>query len=66
LTVYPEIVPAVCRDPGDDKFLATALVARADYIVSEDLDLLSLGEYEGTMICNSQNMIDLLSPADVP
>ena len=44
-----EIRP-VCRDPNDDKFLATALAARADYLVTEDNDLLVLGDYEGTTI----------------
>ena len=44
-----EIRP-VCRDPNDDMFLATALAARADYLVTEDKDLLVLGDFEGTMI----------------
>src|SRR5688572_5740759 len=35
-------VPAVSRDPKDDKFLATAVAARADYVVTEDNDLLVL------------------------
>lgn len=51
--VNPESTPAVCRDPGDDKFLAAALAGGADYIVSEDLDLLSMGEYEGISICDA-------------
>jgi uncharacterized protein len=43
-------IPAVCRDPADDKFLATAKAAMADYLVSEDQDLLTLGSYEGAQI----------------
>jgi uncharacterized protein len=62
--VSPDSIPAVCRDPGDDKFLAAALAGRADYIVSEDLDLLSLEEYEGIVICDTRTMIELLSAED--
>lgn len=58
--VSPASVPAVCRDPGDDKFLAAALAGEADYIVSEDLDLLSLEEYEGIEICDTRTMVGLL------
>jgi uncharacterized protein len=32
----------VCRDPGDDKLLETALVGRADCLVTGDQDLLVL------------------------
>lgn len=40
----------VCRDPEDDKFLACALAAGADYIVTEDKDLLVLDGYGGLRI----------------
>lgn len=63
-TVLPDSVPAICRDPADDKFLAAALPGNADYIVSEDLDLLSMGEYEGIAICDTRTMSDLLSADD--
>ena len=33
------------RDPKDDKILACAITAQADYIISRDLDLLDLGGY---------------------
>jgi len=35
-------VPAYTRDPKDDKFVACALIGGADYIISEDKDLLVL------------------------
>jgi putative PIN family toxin of toxin-antitoxin system len=35
-------VPAYTRDPKDDKFVACALIGGADYIISEDKDLLAL------------------------
>jgi putative PIN family toxin of toxin-antitoxin system len=40
----------VVRDREDDMILACALAARADYLVSRDKDLLSIGEYSGTKI----------------
>ena len=33
---------SVCRDPDDDAILACALEARADYLVTGDVDLLEL------------------------
>src|SRR5665647_392764 len=39
-------IPAVSRDFKDDKFLATARAAGAEYLITEDEDLLVLGEYE--------------------
>jgi putative PIN family toxin of toxin-antitoxin system len=44
-----------CRDPKDDQFLALALVAEADAIVSSDHDLLALNPWRG---------IRILSPAE--
>jgi putative PIN family toxin of toxin-antitoxin system len=64
--VNPEIIPAICRYSGDDKFLAATLAGEADYPVSEDQDLLSLGEYEGIVICDSQALSDLHGTADAP
>jgi hypothetical protein len=43
-----------CRDPKDDQFLALALAAEADVIVSSDEDLLVLHPWRG---------IPILSPA---
>lgn len=48
-----EIQPP-CRDPRDDQFLALALAAEADAIVSSDADLLVLHPWRG---------IRILSPA---
>lgn len=53
-------VPAVCRDPGDDIVLATALAGRATYILSEDKDLLDLGEYEGIRIVTGIELLAIL------
>ena len=42
---------AVCRDPDDDKFLALALVAQAQVIVTGDQDLRMLHPFQGVDIC---------------
>jgi uncharacterized protein len=55
--VFPTDTPAVCRDPSDDKFLAAAETGSADFIVSEDNDLLSLAEYKGTRICTAEAVL---------
>lgn len=52
--------PQVSRDPKDDIFLATASAAHADYLVSEDQDLLVLAEYEGVRIIDCQAFLQLL------
>ena len=44
-----------CRDPADDKLLETALLGRADRLVSGDRDLLVMSPFHG---------IPILTPAD--
>lgn len=53
-------IPQLSRDIKDDKFLATAKAAKADYLVSEDEDLLDLKEYEGTQIVNAETFLKIL------
>ena len=40
----------VVRDPNDDMILATAVAARADFLVTRDRDLLTLDRYGGIAI----------------
>lgn len=54
-------IPKISRDIKDDKFLATAKAANADYLVSEDRDLLDLKEYEGIKIVDIKTFIRILS-----
>ncbi len=64
-TAAMSIVPTatlrvVERDPDDDRVLECAVTAKADWIVTGDLDLLSLGEYEGIRIVRVSNFLDLI------
>jgi putative PIN family toxin of toxin-antitoxin system len=55
----------VSRDPKDDKFLATAIAGEADYVVSEDRDLLDLGEYQGIMILDVSAFLKILEEGEL-
>jgi len=57
-------IPPVSRDPKDDKFLATAKAGQADYLVSEDRDLLDLDEYEGIQIITAEEFLHILEEED--
>jgi putative PIN family toxin of toxin-antitoxin system len=50
-------VPPVVRDPKDDIFVATALAGAADYLVTEDKDLLVLGNSLGVSIVDTETFI---------
>jgi putative PIN family toxin of toxin-antitoxin system len=50
----------VVRDPNDDMVVACAVAAAADYVVSRDEDLLSLGAYEGIAMITPEAFMALL------
>jgi predicted nucleic acid-binding protein len=60
MVVEPREVLPVSHDPDDDKFLACAGMAGAEYLVTEDRDLLILETYEGCRICQPAEFIELL------
>ena len=41
---------SVCRDPDDDMILATAIIGAADCIITGDMDLLVLGQFQNIVI----------------
>ena len=45
-----ELPERLCSDPADDKFIAAAVAANADYVVSGDKALLKVREYRGVRI----------------
>jgi putative PIN family toxin of toxin-antitoxin system len=48
---------ALCRDPKDDIFLNLAIAAQADYLVSEDNDLVADATLIATMLADYQIQI---------
>lgn len=51
----------VGRDAKDDKFLACALEAKADYIITGDNDLLVLKKYEDIKIVTPREFLEILN-----
>ena len=50
----------IVRDPNDDMIVACALAAEAQYIVTRDLDLLSLGTYETVTMITPEAFMGIL------
>jgi putative PIN family toxin of toxin-antitoxin system len=59
----PEI-RVVALDPKDDVIVATALQAKADFLVTGDRHLLSLGSHDGVRIVPPRQFLDFLSSED--
>ena len=57
--VEPTERPAVCRDADDDKFFWCAAAASADYIVSEDKDILDVEAYQGIRTIKASEFLSL-------
>jgi len=54
------ILAGICRDPKDEIFIACAVEGQADYIVSDDRDLLDLGAYQGIAIIRPAAFVAIL------
>lgn len=54
----PKSLVQVCRDPDDDMFLACAIYANVKIIVSGDLDLLDIHEYQNIKVMKPRQFID--------
>jgi putative PIN family toxin of toxin-antitoxin system len=50
-------IKRICRDSQDDKFIACAVAAEADYIVSGDKDLLVLNKYGQIKIISASEFL---------
>ena len=61
ITAGKQLLQAVGRDIRDDKFLACAVEAKADYIVTGDEDLLVLNGHEGIKIVTPRKFLEVLS-----
>ena len=53
--------PGVSRDPDDDYLLGCAGAGGADYLVTGDDDLLSVGQYRGVVIVDARTFLAVLS-----
>jgi uncharacterized protein len=49
------------RDPKDDYLLALAKDSNADYLTTDDRDLLTLESFEGTVILSYQDFISRIA-----
>lgn len=49
----------VCRDPADDMLIETALAGGAEWLVTGDDDLLSLGTFESVRFVNPRRFLSL-------
>lgn len=58
--VKPGSIEKVCRDPFDDYVLAAAKEGGADYLVTEDKDLLILKNYKTVKIVNISTFKSIL------
>ena len=58
--VMPEGEPQVSRDVKDNKFIAAAEASNADYLVSEDRDLLDIVKHKDTLIVTAREFLEIL------
>ena len=59
--VEPAPVERLCRDPDDDMFLAVALAADADWLVTVDRQLLSVRRVGRTRILRPERFLDAIT-----
>ena len=53
-------IEVIVEDPADNNYLSCAVDAKADFIVSGDIHLLNLREYEGTQIVTPTQFLKML------
>jgi putative PIN family toxin of toxin-antitoxin system len=59
--VRPTPVPRIAPDPDDDVAIGTALAAKADFLVTGDRALLSVGGYENGLIVSVGEALQALA-----
>lgn len=63
--VEPGACPGICGDPSDDLFIATALVAQADVVVSGDRHLLDCAERSPIPVVTVAQLLAILSDPSI-
>lgn len=54
--------PGICRDSDDDYLLGCAATGGAEYLVTGDKDLLTVGRYQGVTVLRAREFLAILSP----
>ena len=52
------------RDEKDNKYIECGIAADVDYIISGDIHLLELKEYEGIKIVTAKNYLEIVTSAN--
>lgn len=60
IQIFPVSNISLCRDPKDNDILSLAVDGAADYIITGDSDLLTLGKIEKTMIMKPKEFLDVM------
>ena len=58
-------IEEVSRDPNDDYLIAMAVLGQALFLVTEDKDLLSIGDHEGIRFITGKTFLDYLRSMQV-
>ena len=61
MVAAPPLPRPVCRDRDDDKFVACAVSAEADYVISGDGDLVDVSHYQGVLVVRPRAFVDLVT-----
>ena len=54
-------VPRLSGDPVDDQYITCAIAGRATFVVTGDLDLLSVRPHEGVRIVTPRSFLDVIA-----
>lgn len=60
IQIFPVSHITLCRDPKDNQILSLAVDGAADYIVTGDSDLLTLGKIEKTAIVKPKEFLQVM------
>ena len=61
ITVTERVIDGGCRDKTDDRYLECAVTAHADYVISGDIHLRELKEYQGIRILNPAEYLEIVN-----
>lgn len=65
VSVTPQNIPKISRDPTDDPVLATAVAGKVEYLVSDDKDLLVLKTSQGVKIIQLEKFLHIISDKSI-